>query len=91
MKMSNSIKKQLLRKAHELHPIVIIGAKGLTDSVQLEIERALIDHELVKIKISCGDRNEREGIVSAVCQERNAELIQQIGKTAVIYRKNSSS
>lgn len=88
MKLSNEFKKQLRRKSHELHPIVIIGDKGLTEAVQLEIERGLLDHELIKVKISNNDRNERKNIIAEICQTRNAELIQAIGKTALIYRKN---
>jgi len=87
MKLSNVFKKQLRKKAHELHPVIIIGAKGLTDAVQLEIERTLLDHELVKIKINLEDRLEREKIIQTICETRDAELIQKIGKVAVIYRK----
>lgn len=88
MKLSNTLKKQLRKKAHELHPIIIIGAKGLTEAVQLEIERALLDHELVKIKISSSDRLDREEMIKTICETRDAELIQKIGKVAVIYRKS---
>ncbi|MGD9152810.1 MAG: ribosome assembly RNA-binding protein YhbY [Gammaproteobacteria bacterium] len=88
MKFSNAFKKELRKKAHELHPIVIIGDKGLTEAVQLEIERGLLDHELIKIKIANNDRSERKNIIAKICQDRNAELIQAIGKIAVIYRKN---
>ena len=88
MKLSNTMKKQLRKKAHELHPIVMIGDKGLTEAVQLEIERGLLDHELIKIKINNNDRNERKNIINEICQTRDAELIQAIGKIAIIYRKN---
>lgn len=88
MKLSNITKKQFHKKAHELRPIVMIGGKSLTDAVQLEIERALSDHELVKIKIANNDRKIRKNIIAQICEARNAELIQVLGKTAVIYRKN---
>ena len=88
MTLSTAFKKQLRKKAHELHPIIIIGTKGLTDAVQLEIERALLDHELTKIKINLGDRKDSEKIIQTICKARDAELIQKIGKVAVIYRKN---
>jgi len=88
MKFSNAFKKQLRKKAHELHPIVILGNKGLTEAVQLEIERGLLDHELIKIKIANNDREERKNIIAKICQARKAELIQAVGKVAVIYREN---
>jgi len=80
-------KKALRQKAHTLKPVILLGQHGLTPAVQLEIERALLTHELVKIKIPGEDREERQAIVEAICQEREAELVQLIGKTPTIYRK----
>ena len=86
--MNNQTKKKLKALAHHLNPIVIIGQNGLTDSVQLEIERGLLDHELIKIKINAGDQVARKTMIKSICAERYAELIQTIGHVAVIYRKN---
>ena len=43
-------RSQLRAKAHELSPVVIIGDKGLSDTVVAEVDRALRAHELVKVK-----------------------------------------
>ena len=51
MTSSAADKKHLRRLGHNLKPIVTIANKGLTDSVNAEIERALTDHELIKIKV----------------------------------------
>jgi len=81
-------KKINLRKlAHHLKPIILIGQKGLTEAVQLEIERALFDHELIKIHIAGADKKERQLIIDQICNEREAILIQTIGNVAVIYRE----
>jgi len=80
-------KQSLKQKAHALKPIILLGQHGLTPAVQLEIERALLTHELVKIKIPGEDREERQTIAEAICQEREAARVQLIGKTLVIYRK----
>ena len=50
MTSSNADKKYLRQLGHNLKPVVTIASKGLTESVQLEIERALNDHELIKLK-----------------------------------------
>lgn len=44
--------KNLATKAHQLHPIVIVGGKGLTIQVHQEIDAALTAHELLKIRIN---------------------------------------
>lgn len=82
------IKQKLRALAHQLKPVVIIGRQGLTESVQLEIERALLAHELIKIRISGKTPKEQKEIIDAICQERSAELIQTIGHVIVIYRQN---
>jgi RNA-binding protein len=87
MPLTEIFKKQLRRKAHSLNPVILIGNKGLTDAVQLEIERTLFDHELIKIKINHGDRDIKKQIIEKICKDREAELIQTIGHVAVIYRE----
>ena len=37
--------------SHKLKPVVIIGNKGLTESVSKEIEANLDAHELIKIQV----------------------------------------
>src|ERR1039457_1777964 len=56
MALSEKQKKYLRRLAHPLHPIVMLGTAGLTGGVLLELERALVDHELVKVSVRIGDR-----------------------------------
>ena len=43
-------RKALKAKAHKLEPVVQIGAKGLTEEVIAEIDRALKAHELIKVR-----------------------------------------
>lgn len=88
MTLSQEKKLQLRKKAHHLRPVIIIGNKGLTDAVQLEIERALLDHELIKIKINNNDRKLIKSMFDEICEAREAEFIQTVGHTAVIYREN---
>ncbi len=81
-------RKRLRGIGHDLRPIVTIGDKGLSEGVLKEVARALRDHELVKIKIAAGDRDDRGPIVDAICAETGAQPVATIGKTALIYRVN---
>ncbi|WP_020405518.1 ribosome assembly RNA-binding protein YhbY [Hahella ganghwensis] len=74
--------------AHHLKPVVIIAGNGVTEGVIGELERALTDHELIKIKISAGERDERAELVDEICKMSRSELVQLIGKTAVLLRRN---
>lgn len=73
--------------AHHLKPVIIVGDKGLTEGLQEELERALNDHELIKIKVASNDREARHEAVNALCESSGAELVQTIGKIAVILRR----
>src|SRR5438105_3366975 len=48
--LTSAERKSLKARAHKLEPVVQIGAKGLTDDVVAEIERALNAHELIKVR-----------------------------------------
>ena len=86
--LSPAERKELKARAHDLNPVVMIGAKGLTDEVVKEIDLALKAHELIKIRAPSLDRNAREVAFQALCERTGAEGVQHIGKVFVIYRKN---
>ena len=89
--MNKDKKKQLKAEAHSLKPVIIIGAKGLTQPVLDETNIALDAHELIKIKINGADKTERLEIATALCDNLKAEFIQLIGFIAVVYRKKVDS
>ena len=60
MTLSEKQKKHLRRLGHPLHPLVMLGNAGLTPNVVEELDRALADHELVKVSARVGDRGARE-------------------------------
>lgn len=72
--------------AHALKPVVQMGAKGLTDALLAELDGALEQHELVKVKIVAEDRETREAWAGQLAERSNAALIQRIGNVASLYR-----
>ena len=86
MLISNQQKKHFKAIGHNLRPVVTISHKGLTDSLGHEIDRALNDHELIKIKINTRKREVRREITSKICEQHNAECIQSIGYISLVYR-----
>ncbi|SIN86072.1 RNA-binding protein [Sulfurivirga caldicuralii] len=81
-------KKALRGLAHHLNPVIQIGAKGVTDALMDELNSTLDHHELIKIRINEGDREERKAIIEAVVNATGAELVQSIGKVFVLFRRN---
>ena len=81
-------RRALKARAHKLDPVVHIGAKGLTDDVVTEIDRALKAHELIKVRAAGLERDERAQAISSICERTGAQAVQQVGKVFVLYRKN---
>lgn len=84
--MQTRLLKQYRAIAHKLNPIVTIGANGITDNIKLELDRALNDHELVKIKVNIGDRDDRTATIDELAAHCSAEIVQTIGRTATLLR-----
>jgi len=87
MHLSTRQKKHLRGLTHALHPVVIVGDKGLTDSVMAEIEAALDHHELVKIRIR-SERAQRPALIQAIAENCAAEKVHVIGQIACFFRRN---
>ncbi len=86
MAISKENKKHYRNIGHGLKPVVTVAGKGLTDTVMAELNRALDDHELIKVKLEVADRVARSELSSDLCAQLDAELIQDIGKTTLIFR-----
>ena len=88
MSLSEDQKRQLRKIGHTLKPTIIIGGNGLTDAVCNETDLTIDHHELIKIKVNAGDREERDEIINTLCERTNSTLIQRVGHVALVYRRN---
>ena len=75
--------------AHDLKPIISVGAKGMSDALLAELDGALEHHELVKVKIAAEDRDGRDDLAESLATRTGAETVQRIGHTVTLYRKSS--
>jgi RNA-binding protein len=89
MRLTNTQIKFLRGRCQELKPVVMLGQKGLSETVLNELDIALDHHELVKIKLSMDDRDDRKQVAEEICRRCDAESVQVIGKTLSIYRANN--
>lgn len=86
MSLSNEQKKRYRSIGHSLNPIVTIAGNGITDNVSAEIDRALNDHELIKIKLVLEDKVSRKKAIAEISQRMGATVIQEIGKVVLLLR-----
>ncbi|WP_114238511.1 ribosome assembly RNA-binding protein YhbY [Dyella sp. C9] len=88
MALSPSQRRYLRSLAHDLHPVILLGAKGATEAVVKELDLALSHHELVKVKLSGGDKEERQAQIDYLAEGTRSESVQQIGHIVVLFRRN---
>lgn len=78
-------RKYLRAQAHHLKPLVIVGAKGVTEQLIGSVDLALADHELIKVKF--GEFKEaKKKISEEIATATKSELVGLIGNIAIFYR-----
>lgn len=73
-----------------MNPIVMLGNAGLTDAVVAELDRALTDHELVKVSARVADRDARNEALATLASRTTSELVQRVGHVGVFYRRRTA-
>ena len=68
--------------------MVIVGGNGLTDSLIEEVNRALNDHELIKVKIPAGSKEERDAVNQAISEATGSTIVTSIGRMVLLLRRN---
>ena len=84
--LSNAQKRYLRGLAHDLKPVILVGAKGVTAALLAELDLALEQHELIKARVAAEDRETRDQWIAAMVDGAQATLIGRIGHVAVLYR-----
>jgi RNA-binding protein len=79
-------RQKLKARAHALEPVVQVGQAGVTDQVAKELDRALTAHELIKVRVTAADRDEREALCEDILARADASEVQRVGKVLVLYR-----
>ncbi len=68
--------------------MVSIGQLGLGENQHAEIDRALLRHELVKLRIPALPKPEKRELARDLCAHHAAIQVEAIGHVLVIYRRN---
>jgi len=91
MDLTDRQRRYLRKFTHPLKPVIMIGDAGLTDNVASETDRALRDHELIKVKVRAADRDDRDRMVEELARRTGSALVQRVGHVAVLYRRNAEN
>ena len=83
--MNGKLKKKLRTIGHGLKAVVTVAGNGLSKNVIAELNRALDDHELIKLKI-VGGKAERAEVILSLKDVPDTVIVQMVGGMALIYR-----
>src|SRR5690606_25905919 len=86
LELTSQQRSALRAAAHPLHPVVLIGDRGLTAAVLEEIDRTLGAHELIKIRVAGAERADRDAMLDEICETLSCAAVHHLGKTLIIYR-----
>ena len=86
MPLTAQQKRKFRSIGHQLKPVILVGDKGISEAIVSETQRALTDHELIKVSIRQSDREARSALSEQLCSECKAELVQKIGNISLIYK-----
>lgn len=82
-------RRALRALGHKLNPIVQVGRDGIDDGLVAALDRALLDHELVKVKVleQAGvERADRDDTAQLLAARTHSEVAQILGGTLLLYR-----
>ena len=86
MALTGKQRRYLRGLGHKLVPVAQLGKAGITDAFVDSVDRALADHELIKIKLGEAAGLDRHEAADEIAQKTHAEVAQVLGYTLVLYR-----
>jgi RNA-binding protein len=87
--LSGAQRRQLRALAHDVRPVAQLGRHGMTEPFLAELDRALEEHELIKVRLRGAEREERAMMVDELGVRLRCEPVSVVGSVAVFYRPAS--
>lgn len=84
-------KRYLRSLAHHLDPIFQVGKGGVNVNLIRHVEEALEARELIKVSILNNCTEDRNVIGEELSRGADADLVQVIGKTIVLYKESKEN
>ena len=86
MALNGRQKRKLRALAHSLEPVVQIGQRGVTQAVALQVDRALGDHELIKVRLGAESPIDRDEAANLLTPQTGGEVAGMVGRVLILYR-----
>jgi RNA-binding protein len=84
--LDKETRRALKAEAHPLKPLIQIGRNGLTPAALANIDKALTDHTLIKVKFNDHKQQKKE-LSQQIADHTEADIVDLIGNTLILHRK----
>ena len=85
---SGKLRRALRGHGHRLSPVVQVGKAGVTDGVVKQVERALADHELIKLRVDADCPVDRFAVADGLSERPGVNVVQIIGGAILLYKRD---
>lgn len=85
---STPLRRHLRGLGHALAPVVQLGKLGTTPAVEEQTTRALLDHELIKIKLGTECPETRFAVAEQLGKASGVNVVQILGRTILLYKRH---
>lgn len=82
--LTSDQRRDLRAMGHDLHPVVLVGRRGISEGLVENFEDQLLAHELIKVKVHEAPDIPRTAV--ALHEQTGAQLAQSIGNVLLFYR-----
>src|SRR6185436_6287084 len=85
---SGKLRRSLRAHGHALSAIVQVGKGGVTEAVLKQVEQALADHELVKVKVDADSPDDRFAAADELAALPGVNVVQILGGAILLYKRH---
>lgn len=89
--LTGAQRKKLRGIGQTLEPALKLGKAGLTREFFLELQRALNEHELIKVRLLEKDRDARAALCERIADEGRCVCVGAVGGTALFFRRQENA
>ncbi|HET6147664.1 MAG TPA: YhbY family RNA-binding protein [Polyangia bacterium] len=85
---SSQLRRTLRGAGHRLSAVVQIGKGGIRPALIKQVETALADHELIKIKVAADSPSDRFAVAERLAEQPGVNVVQIVGGAILIYKRH---
>jgi RNA-binding protein len=85
---SGELRRRLRGAAHALAAVVQVGKEGVTPGLVRQVAAALLDHELIKVKIGSECPDSRFEVAERLGEGPGVNVVQILGRVVILYKRH---